>query len=88
MVWPRMTNSIDISLLIVAVGQIIASLETIIAEEEKPSGWNCIHPRLAQSSKQLYLNGHFAEAAFKAFVENNDVVKELYVRKHPKNGTS
>ena len=67
----------------VAVGQIIASLDAIIAEEEKPSVWNCVHPRIQAVSMKLYLDGHYIEASMNAFIEINDAVKELYGKAHP-----
>ena len=67
----------------VAVGQIIASLDAIIAEEEKPSVWNCVHPRIKAVSMKLYLDGHYIEASMNAFIEINDAVKELYGKAHP-----
>lgn len=67
----------------VAVGQIIASLDAIIAEEEKPSVWNCVHPRIKAVSMKLYFDGHYIEASMNAFIEINDAVKELYSKAHP-----
>lgn len=67
----------------VAVGQIIASLDAIIAEEKKPSVWNCVHPRIKAASMKLYLDGHYTDASMDAFIEINDAVKGLYSKAHP-----
>ena len=77
--WPNNTLMLNP----VAVGQIIASLDAIIAEEEKPSVWNCVHPRIQAVSMKLYLDGHYIEASMNAFIEINDAVKELYGKAHP-----
>ena len=77
--WPN--NSLRLNP--VAVGQIIASLDAIIAEEDKPSLWNCVHPRIKAVSMELYLDGHYTDASLDAFIEINDAVKELYSKAHP-----
>ena len=66
----------------IAIGQIIASLDAIIAEEKVPSSWHCVHPRIKKSSMKLYLDGHYANAAEDAFIEINDAVKEQYKKLH------
>ena len=67
----------------IALGQIIACLDTVIAEESCPSAWNCVHPRIKKASMKLYLDGHFANAAEDAFIEINDAVKEIHRKRHP-----
>ena len=67
----------------VAMGKIIASLDVIIAEEDSPSYWTCIHPRIKDVSMRLYLHKHYTNAAEDAFIEINDAVKELYKRIRP-----
>jgi len=67
----------------ISLGQIIASLDAIIAEEERPSSWNCIHPRIKQASMKLFVDGHYTDASVDAFIEINDAVKELFQRRHP-----
>ena len=37
-----------------------------------------IHPSIAKVSQQLFLDGHFSNAAEDAFIEINDRVKKLY----------
>ena len=66
-----------------SLGQIIAILDTVISEERKPGGWQCVHPLIQKSSKQLYLDGHYANAAEDAFIELNDRGKEIYKKLKP-----
>ena len=67
----------------IALGQIIASLDAILAEESVPSSWNCVHSRIKAASMKLYIDGHYSDAAVDAFIEINDAVKELYKRYYP-----
>ena len=69
----------------IALGQIIAVLEMVISDERKPGGWQCIHPQIQKSSKQLYLDGHYTNAAEDAFIELNDRAKSIYARMKPGN---
>jgi len=61
-------------------GQIMAILKALVCYINNPpkNGWNLIHPRISAVSKQLYLDGHFANAAQDAFVEINDRVKKIF----------
>lgn len=61
-------------------GQIIAIFKALLNVGENPAQniWGLIHPQIIVVSKQLYLNGHYANAAEDAFVEINDRVKKLY----------
>ena len=65
--------------------QIMAILKALVCDINNPpqSGWNLIHPQIVAVSKQLYLDGHFANAAQDAFVEINDRVKKIYRRLNP-----
>lgn len=67
----------------IALGQIIAVLDMVLNEEKQPGGWQCIHPLIQKSSKQLYLDGHYANAAEDAFIELNDRGKEIYRKLKP-----
>lgn len=40
--------------------------------------WSLIHPKIAEVSKSLYLDGHYANAAEDAFIEINARVKGLF----------
>lgn len=53
-----------------------ASDNKINAEDEK---WSCIHPLIQKSSKQLYMDVHYANAAEDAYIEINDRVKKLFM---------
>ncbi|ADU22990.1 TIGR02391 family protein [Ruminococcus albus] len=61
-------------------GQIIAILKSLNydIDNQKKDIWSMIHSRIIKSSKQLYLDGHYANAAEDAFIEINDRVKNLY----------
>ena len=67
----------------ISVGQIIASLDAIIAEEDAPSLWSCVHPRIKKASMKLFLDGHYTDASVDSFIEINDAVKEIYQKRHP-----
>ena len=45
--------------------------------------WSCIHPKIIQSSKKLYVGGHYAQAAVDAFIEFNDQAKRRYKEVNP-----
>lgn len=61
-------------------GQIIAICKALVKEVDNPaqSVWGLVHPKIESVAKQLYLDGHYANAAEDAFVEINDRVKKLY----------
>ena len=66
-------------------GQVIAILKALLNEWENPaqSIWGLIHPQITAVSKQLFLDGHYANAACDAFIEINDRVKKLYKKINP-----
>lgn len=66
-------------------GQVMAILKAIINEVTNPtqSFWGLIHPRIESVAKQLYLDGHYANAAEDAFIEINDRVKKIYKNLNP-----
>lgn len=61
-------------------GQIFAIIKALEYDINHPQTdiWSMIHNRIIKSSKQLYLDGHYANAAEDAFIEINDRVKKLY----------
>jgi len=67
----------------IALGQIITVLDTTIEEEKVPTCWQCIHPAIQKASKQLYMDGHYANAAEDAFIEINDRAKGIYKQIRP-----
>ncbi len=66
-------------------GQVMAIFKALINEVNNPkqSVWGLIHPKIESVSKQLYLDGHYANAAEDAFIEINDRVKKLYKKINP-----
>lgn len=64
----------------VALGQVLAYINLLLdSETEKQfDEWNYIHPLIIKSSKKLYIDGNYAEAAVNAFIEINARVKKLY----------
>ena len=45
--------------------------------------WANIHPQIEKVSKQLFLDGHFSNAAEDAFIEINDRVKKIFHQLDP-----
>lgn len=69
----------------VALGEAIFCLEYLEAKAQNNEGelWTFIHPSIQKSSKKLYEDGHFANAAEDAFIEFNSRAKDLYQRLLP-----
>lgn len=63
----------------VALGQIIFGLDYLTGNDQNTDMWTYIHPLIQNSSKQLYIDGHYANAAEDSFIEINDRVKKLFV---------
>ena len=69
-----------------AIGAILFGLDYLSAKGQEPSAeeqttadlWSYIHPLIQKSSKKLYEDGHFANAAEDAFIEINARVKNLF----------
>ena len=69
-----------------AIGQILFGLDYLLNkengnnEEQNPTVdlWTYIHPLIQKSSKKLYEDGHFANAAEDAFIELNSRAKAIY----------
>lgn len=68
-----------------AYGQVIAIFKALINEESnlKQNIWGLIHPQIIAVSKQLFQDGHYANAACDAFIEINDRIKKLYKKINP-----
>lgn len=66
-------------------GQVMAIIKALINEVNNPSQsiWGLIHPQIVSVSKQLFLDGHYANAAEDAFIEINDRVKRIYKKLNP-----
>ena len=69
-----------------AIGEILFGLDYLAAKgQEQPAEkqiahdlWSYIHPLIQKSSKKLFEDGHFANAAEDAFIEINARVKNLF----------
>ena len=64
----------------VTIGQVIEILDYLLHESAAPDQdiWSLIHPRIITSSKGLFLDSHWTNAATDAFVEINTRVKNLF----------
>ena len=69
-----------------AVGRILFGLELLQSKESEKAElqqlmvdlWSYIHPLIQKSSRKLFEDGHYANAAEDAFIEINDRVKKLF----------
>ena len=69
-----------------AIGEILFGLDYLFAQGQEPSTekqttadlWSYIHPLIQKSSKKLFEDGHFANAAEDAFIEINARVKNMF----------
>ncbi len=70
---------------IVALGEILAIVNYLNDKCENPQEdiWTLIHPSIVKSSKKLYLDGYYANAAEDAFIEINDKIKKTYKKLNP-----
>ena len=59
-------------------GALMELLQLIKAETSKNNVWCFIHPRIVETSKTLFENGHFANASQDAFVEINSRLKKIH----------
>lgn len=71
---------------LIALGEAVFGLNYLIQKQQVQSNkpkedekWQCIHPMIQKSSKRLYMDGHYANAAEDAFIEINDCVKKLFM---------
>lgn len=71
---------------LIALGEAVFGLNYLIQKQQVQSNkpkedekWQCIHPMIQKSSKRLYMDGHYANAAEDAFIEINDRVKKLFM---------
>lgn len=64
---------------ILIFGELIALLRFLHnVNVEETDFWTLIHPRIKKVSKDLFDDGHYANAAEDAFIEINDRVKKIY----------
>ena len=78
-----------------AIGEILFGLDYLAAKGQVPSAekqttaeiWSYIHPLIQKSSKKLFEDGHFANAAEDAFIELNSRAKAIYKKLVPSAAT-
>ena len=66
-----------------AVGQMLECLDLLSAASRKDKNesddiWKCVHPLIIESSRKLFVDGHYANAACDAFIEINARLKKIY----------
>ena len=73
-----------------ALGQSVCALDYLVGKSISDANisrendmWSCIHPKIVQSSKKLFVDGHYAQAAVDAFIEFNDQAKSRYKEVNP-----
>lgn len=79
----------------IAIGEILFGLDYLADKsQEKPAEkqktvdiWSYIHPLIQKSSKKLFEDGHFANAAADAFIEFNSRAKAIYKKLVPSTTT-
>ena len=66
-------------------GQGIEILKVLqnVGNQEKADIWRLVHPRIISVSKQLFEDGHYANAAANAFIEISARVKNLFTKVKP-----
>lgn len=75
----------------IMLGEVIFGLDYVINKQQTQSKkpkvedekWQYIHPMIQKVSRQLFLDGYFANAAEDAFIEINDRVKKLFMIVNP-----
>lgn len=77
---PANWNTVYIYINPFAFGQGIEVLDILLAQSfnKQDDWWQLIHPRIAEVSKKLFLDGSYANAACDAYIEINDRVKRLF----------
>ncbi len=78
-----------------AIGEILFGLDYLSAKGQKQPAektttadlWTYIHPLIQRSSKKLFEDGHFANAAEDAFIELNSRAKAIYKKLVPSTTT-
>ena len=78
-----------------ALGEVLFGLDYLVAssqastkkETSEKDIWSYIHPQIQKSSKLLYINGHYSNAAEDAFIELNSRAKSIYKKIVPNTST-
>ena len=70
---------------IATLGQVVEWLDFLIHESESPEQdmWSLIHPRIIKASRDLFLDGHWTNAATDAFIEINERLKNIFKQLSP-----
>lgn len=73
-------NDINSSVNRVAATNILIILNVLYETEKNKMKniWSFIHPQIIKSSKKLYMDGHYSNAALDAFIEISDRMKKIY----------
>ncbi len=76
---------IGAKLNIIVLGELLAIVNYLNNKCDNPQEniWALIHPMVIKSSKELYINGHYANAACDAFIEINSRVKKIFKKVRP-----
>lgn len=75
----------------IALGEVIFGLDYLVGKQQSQGNgqkqedglWSYIHPSIQKSSKKLYQDGHYANAAEDAFIELNSRAKTIYKKLVP-----
>lgn len=66
-----------------AFGELFIITKYLHNEPQNTSVWTMIHPRIITIAKEEYLDGHYASAANRSFVEVETRLRELFVELKP-----
>ena len=70
----------------VAFGELYIIAKHLHIEPQNASAWLMVHPRIATIAKEEYLDGHYASAANRSFVEVETRLRELFKELKPNAG--
>lgn len=79
----RSTGGGFYSLNTAAFGELFIIAKHLHNEPQDTSMWTMIHPRIIAIAKEEYLDGHYASAANRSFVEVESRLRELFVELKP-----
>lgn len=66
-----------------AFGELYFIVKHLHSEPQDSSAWLMIHPRIVAIAKEEYLDGHYASAANRSFVEVETRLRELFAELKP-----
>ena len=69
----------------IVFGQVIEILKSLQQSDNtmEMGVWDLLHPKIIEVSRDLFEDGHYANAAEDAFIEVNDRVKKLFMKLNP-----